>query len=150
MIASNGLVGIDSTSGVVTVSREVDSVQDDGTVNLIQGDSILPGVPCLNGYLDRKAGDSVIVDQLPFGWVVRGKTGPPPTTAVADNVDVSWGQGTPSGGSWKKATQVWVRGNAVYAQLAGDDPTPPQKPKTDPVTVTNGGSAGYWKGKVGS
>lgn len=147
MIPSNALAALKPKGQSAGYAMyQVDSVQDDGTVNLVIGDTVEAGVPCMVGYTQRKAGDVVLVAQFPFGWAVLGKTGSEPSTAVPDTVDISWGQGVPPGGSWKKADQVWVRGNAIYAQLATSDPTPPQKPKTDPVTVTNGGSAGYWKG----
>jgi len=123
----------------------VDSVRDDGTVNLVQGGTIYEAVPCLNAYLARAAGDTVMVARWGAGWQVLGKAGPEWAPAAASSTAVpriSWGESAPSGSGWVTGTP-WVRAGELYVQTAaGGGSSPATTP--DPVTLSPT-SQGAWR-----
>lgn len=126
--------------GVEWAKMVVDSVRDDGTVNLRQGETIYAGIFALTSYVDRKAGDTVTVVRSTAGWCVVGKVGAEWAPPAPDPLDVDWGSGPPAGSGWVSGT-VWVRDGAIWVQTA--DPTPPpsaSKPVTLPPT-----SQGAWR-----
>jgi hypothetical protein len=123
----------------------VDSVRDDGTVNLAEGETIHEAVPCQNSYLDRQAGDTVIVARWRAGWQVIGKAGSewsPPRTLLPTVPRISWGESAPTGTGWVTGTP-WVRANELYIQTAaGGGSSPAATP--DDVTLAPT-SQGAWR-----
>lgn len=118
----------------------VDSVRDDGTVNLAQGGTIHEAVPCQNSYLGRQAGDVVVVARWRAGWQVIGKAGAEYTPpAPAPGVKVSWGASAPAGAGWVTGTP-WVRAGELYIQTAAGGGTS----APGPVTLAPS-SQGAWR-----
>jgi hypothetical protein len=113
-------------------------------VNLRQGETVHLAIPALNSYLGRKAGDTVTVVRSNAGWCVIGKVGPEWVPDPEDELDLSWGTGSPPGSGWVSGT-AWARDGAVYVQTA--DPAPPPKvlhPR--PVTLSPSSQAAYRDG----
>ena len=99
---------------------EVESLADDGTVNLWWGTQRIVGVPAATSYTRRKAGDIVKVTKSPT-WRVEGPVGPP----VDDTV--TWAQ---------------IKGKPQLVDAAtGDALTSP-----DPVDLTPTDRVGYQGG----
>ena len=107
----------------------VDAVRSDGRVNLRDGDTIVPAVPCLPAYLNRAAEDVVIVLRDRAGMVVLGRLGAEQIPQVPDPVDVSWGTGAPSGSGWVSG-KLYVRENAIYVDTS-----------VTPTTTSSGGGS---------
>lgn len=107
-------------AGVTTRSTAVvDSVRDDGTLNLQWGDGILEAIPALDSYSPRAAGDVVQVDQFGGGLMqVVGHPGPGSSDGSSGGTTVTRGTGAPPGSGWTQAQSVWVRPGGVYAQLS--------------------------------
>lgn len=130
------------TSGISIAKMVVAAVREDGTVNLAQGESILPGVPCFESYTARKAGDIVTVLRWTGGWCVLGKNGAEPAPPTDTETTVAWGSAAPSGSGWVTGT-VYVRDHELYVQTSA--PAPPPSPETlKPVTIAPT-SQGAWR-----
>lgn len=117
--------------GVSCSLMRVDSVREDGTVNLLDGTILHPGIPCHTGYLNRAAGDKVVVMRWQAGWFVLGKAGPASATTKA--LSLSWGQGAPAGSGWLTGT-LWVRDGELYVETAAPPPLSAKPVTLQPTT----------------
>lgn len=109
------------TEGWTNVSMRkmiVDAVRTDGRVNLRDGETIVPSVPCLPGYVNRAAEDQVVVLRGRMGIVVIGRLGAEQIPTSPDPVDISWGAGPPSGVGWVTGTP-YVRDGELYLDTGG-------------------------------
>lgn len=130
----------------------VDSVQDNGTVNLQWGDGIINGVAANVSYSPRAEGDVVLVLNHNAGWRVMDKIGGPVEIDIPEPIDLSFGTPAPAG--YAKASAVWVKDGALYVQT-GEGPAPgPGDPPTSstpkPVTIEPTARQGYRSGRKDS
>lgn len=128
-----------SGPGVELAKMTVDSLRDDGTVNLSQGGAVYENVPCLNSYLDRAAGDVVTVVRWSAGWCVLGKVGAEFDAPAPAATKITWGSAAPSGSGWVTGTP-WVRSGELYIQTAAGGGTS----APDAVTISPS-SQGAWR-----
>lgn len=130
----------------------VDSVQEDGTVNLQWGDGIINGVAANVSYSPRAEGDVVLVLNHSAGWRVMDKIGGPVEIDIPKPIDLSFGTPAPAG--YAQATAVWVKEGALYVQTGeGPAPGPGDPPTTStpkPVTVEPTHRQGYRSGRKDS
>ncbi|MGH3500929.1 MAG: hypothetical protein ACRDQA_08550 [Nocardioidaceae bacterium] len=128
----------------VEIVASVQTVREDGTVNLKVLGSVILGIACDASYTPRKAGDTVVVSVRGRQWRVAGRTGPEarPSLSLPKTTKVGWGGNAPAGAGWHTGEKTWVRetGGAyeVYVQNTSD-PSPPEgggsDPNPDPQTV---------------
>lgn len=130
----------------------VDSVQANGTVNLLWGTDVLTGIPCNQSYVSRKGGDVVLVIRHSGGWRVIDKIGDEHRIEYPPIPSLAFGAAQPSGSGWVKGEAIWVQDGAIYIQtgvgpgLPGD-PIPSQSASIPiPVTVSPTTTAGYVTG----
>lgn len=131
---------------------QVDSVAEDGTVNLDFGGTIVNAVPANVSYSPRKEGDVVLVLTSPAGWRVIDRVGAPQQLTIPDPVDLEFGPPAPTG--YTQASAVWVKDGALYVQT-GSGPAPgPSDPPTasrpKPVTLDPSSAQGYRSGRKDS
>ena len=120
------------------MTRTVNSVREDGTVNLTSGDGVLLGVHCWEAYTDRTPGDKVIVARWRGGMAVLGRMGGDPADTPADpGLALSWGTASPPGSGWVTGT-LYVRDGELYVQTASGASTPP------PASIDPSGQ-GAWR-----
>lgn len=128
----------------------VDSVSDDGTVNLEWGETIINNVAANASYNPRNEGDVVLVLNHPAGWRVMDRIGSPVEITVPDPVDVSFGDGMPAG-DFVQVNSVFMKDGAIYGLIgAGPAPgpgEPPRKSKPKPVTLDPSSRQGYRSGR---
>lgn len=130
---------------------QVESVRDDGTVNLHFGDSIVEAVPANQSYAPRADGDIVMVLQTPAGWRVIDRVGPPAKIELPETLDLAFGPGAPDS-SYTQAKSVWVKDGKIWVQT-GEGPgqegpgTPPVVSTPKPVTIGPSQWAGYRSGR---
>lgn len=134
---------------------QVDSVQEDGSVNLAWGEAIINNVAANQSYNPRNEGDVVLVLNHPAGWRVIDKIGGPVAadTELPDAVDLEFGTPAP-GGNFVKAAAVWVQEGRLYVQTGegpppqpDDPPAPPKASKPKPVTLSPSKRQGYRSGR---
>lgn len=127
---------------------QVDSIQEDGTVNLAWGEAIINGVAANVSYSPRNEGDVVLVLNHAAGWRVMDKIGGPVKVEIPEQIDLAFGPPAPSG--YTQASAVWVKEGAIYVQTGSgpapgsDDPPSSSKPK--PVTLSPSSRAAYRSG----
>lgn len=134
----------------------VDSVSDEGTVNLEWGETIINNVPANVSYNPRAEGDVVLVLSHPAGWRVMDKIGNPVEIDVPDPVGFEFGPPKP-GGNYVQAAAVWVQEGRLYVQTGEgpqpapeDPPSPPKASKPKPVTLDPSSRQGYRSGRKDS
>lgn len=134
---------------------EVDSVQEDGLVNLAWGEAIINNVAANQSYNPRAEGDVVLVLNHPAGWRVIDKIGGPVAsdTDLPDPVDLEFGTPAP-GGNFVQAAAVWVQEGRLYVQTGegpplqpDDPPRPPKASKPKPVSISPSKAQGYRSGR---
>lgn len=133
----------------------IDSVQEDGLVNLAWGEAIINNVAANQSYNPRAEGDVVLVLNHPAGWRVIDKIGGPVDieTELPDPVDLEFGTPAP-GGNFVQASAVWVQEGRLYVQTGegpppqpDDPPAPPKASKPKPVTLSPSKRQGYRSGR---
>lgn len=127
---------------------QVDSIQEDGTVNLAWGEAIINGVAANVSYSPRNEGDVVLVLNHTAGWRVMDKIGGPVKVEIPEQIDLAFGPPAPSG--YTQASAVWVKEGAIYVQT-GSGPAPgpadpPSSSKPKPVTLSPNTRAAYRDG----
>ena len=158
----------DAGDGVRVQQMTVESTRDDGKVNLSYGETIFAGVPCDSSYVNRQAGDVVMVEKSSAGWLVRPPAGASPALVTPDDIadvvrtgdlddyvkvgdaeqtTLTWGTAAPPAGM-HEASKIFVADNAIYAQLVAAADPPPVKPRpTHHAAVTvSPNSDGMWSG----
>ena len=131
----------------------VDSLQEDGLVNLRWGEAIINGVAANVSYSPRAEGDVVLVLNHAAGWRVMDKIGGPVEPEQPETVDVAFGDGIPAG-DFVQVNSIFMKDGAIYG-LIGEGPAPgpgdpPRKSKPKPVTLEPSGRQGYRSGKKDS
>lgn len=130
----------------------VDSVQGNGTVNLQWGTDVLIGISCNQSYVNRQAGDVVLVIRHSGGWRVIDKIGDEHRIEYPPIPSLAFGPAQPSGSGWVRAEAVWVQDGAIYIQtgvgpaLPGDPIEAQQTSVPLPTTITPTDTVGYVNG----
>lgn len=169
---------VDSTSGFFDDRQppqmfvaSVDSVQADGSLNLVYRGAVIDGVNASQDC-DAQAGDAVIVATIAKDMFVMCRAGGqrpepfPDLTPYALKSDiptvppravVTWSTGAPSGAGWVQAENVYLRKRAgqapeVHGRLASSQPEPepdpdPDPPRPSPVTTTPTATGAWRDGK---
>lgn len=135
-------------------------VGEDGKSVVVTDEATETTMPCLDGYGLRTPGDMVLAVQLAGGaWVVLGRLGAEATSLAAlqetvasiPAVNVTWGDGPPSGSGWKSGSTVYARDDGdgdrtLYINLGAADPDPPpvtKPPKKRTATVSASDQGGW-------
>lgn len=131
----------------------VDSLQENGLVNLRWGEAIINGVAANVSYSPRTEGDVVLVLNHAAGWRVMDKIGGPVQVDIPEPVDLEFGTPAP-GGNFVQAAAVWVQDGRLYVQTGegpppqpDDPPAPPKASKPKPITLDPSGRAAYRDGR---
>jgi len=150
--------------GAGTVTGQVLDVTDAG-VNLLLGGSLIPDVPCLPAYRNRRAGDWVVVRPGSRPLVLGRPESDPDDEATIRSLAkevlldeqviraATWGIAVPSGTGWQQVQTLFLRKDKngqveLYGQLASQSDTSPTAPADRaprPVTISPTAS-GTWRG----
>lgn len=133
----------------------VDSVQEDGSVNLEYQGSIFNDISANASYMPREEGDVVLVLNSGRSWRVIDKVGSGEEEPEEDPgvpVTMTFGPSSPGSG-WAQASTIYVKDNEIYIQTgSGPDPdpgggSPPVASKPKPVKLKPSSQALYQSGK---
>lgn len=128
----------------------VDSLQEDGLVNLRWGEAIINGVAANVSYSPRAEGDVVLVLNHSAGWRVMDKIGGPVQVDIPEPVDLEFGPSAPPA-DFVQVNAIYMKDGAIYGQT-GEGPgpgpgDPPKASKPKPVTLDPSGRAAYRSGR---
>lgn len=136
-------VQAEAAAATTTLTASVTSVATDGTVTITLAGAPVPGVPCLDSYASRKAGDAVRVAVTAGQMLVLGRIGNPADQQAAAVTEFhASASAPPAGAGWEAVTTgVWAKAGAIWLQYAAAPPPGP----ADPATV-NSTNWGAWRG----
>lgn len=128
----------------------VDSVQENGLVNLRWGEAIINGVAANVSYSPRAEGDVVLVLNHSAGWRVMDKIGGPVQVDIPEPVDLEFGPSAPPA-DFVQVNALYMKDGAIYGQT-GEGPgpgpgDPPKASKPKPVTLDPSSIAAYRSGR---
>lgn len=129
---------------------QVDSIQEDGSVNLRWGEAIINDVSANVSYNPRAEGDVVLVLNHAAGWRVMDKIGGPVELETPDFVDMEFGPAAPPA-DFVQVNALYMKDGAIYGQT-GEGPgpgpgNPPTASKPKPVTLDPSSRAAYRSGR---
>lgn len=132
---------------------QVDSLQEDGSVNLRWGEAIISGVSANVSYSPRAEGDVVLVLNHSAGWRVMDKIGGPIEIDIPDPVGMEFGPAAPPA-DFVQVNAVYMKNGMIYGQT-GEGPgpgpgDPPQASKPKPMTIQPAARQGYRSGRKDS
>lgn len=129
---------------------QVDSLREDGSVNLRWGEAIINDVAANQAYNPRNEGDVVLVLNHSAGWRVMDKIGGPVEIDIPEPVDMEFGHAAPPA-DFVQVNSLYMKNGAIYGQT-GEGPgpgpgNPPTSSKPKPVTLDPSSTAGYRSGR---